>query len=53
MLKSPKMSSEHMPLLKRPPTYRYPKAVIFVLITKLFEAFAANGIRSEFIVFIF
>lgn len=27
--------------------YRYPRAVFFVLATKFFEAFAANGIRSE------
>ncbi|XP_055382455.1 peptide transporter family 1 isoform X2 [Condylostylus longicornis] len=26
--------------------FNYPKAVIFVLLTKLFEAFAANGIRT-------
>lgn len=25
---------------------KYPKAVIFILATKFFEAFAANGIRS-------
>jgi len=28
--------------------YRYPRAVFFVLATKFFEAFAANGIRSKF-----
>jgi len=27
--------------------YRYPRAVFFVLATKFFEAFAANGIRSK------
>lgn len=28
--------------------YKYPIAVIFILLTKFFEAFAANGIRSKF-----
>lgn len=27
---------------------KYPIAIVFVLMTKLFEAFAANGIRSKY-----
>ncbi|KAL5290817.1 SLC15A1.2 family protein [Megaselia abdita] len=53
MLKSPKfLSIEELPLLKRPQKYKYPKAVVFVLITKLFEAFAANGIRTILALFL-
>lgn len=26
---------------------KYPRAIIFILMAKLFEAFAANGIRSK------
>lgn len=31
-----------------PRRIRYPRAIVFVLLAKLFEAFAANGIRSKY-----
>ncbi|XP_054081504.1 solute carrier family 15 member 1 isoform X1 [Zeugodacus cucurbitae] len=35
-----------------PINYKYPLAVIFILVTKFFEAFAANGIRTILVLYL-
>lgn len=43
------LQTQHFPILQRSTellSSAYPSAVIFVLLSKTFEAFAANGVRS-------
>lgn len=37
-----------VPISNTPIEYKYPRAVYFILATKFFEAFAANGMRSKY-----
>lgn len=45
--KCPKYGTTNIPTQQADPQYTYPKAVLFILCSKFFESFAANGVRSK------
>lgn len=50
--KYPKYGTDtHIPTQQANTQYTYPKAVIFILCSKFFESFAANGVRSKLLEF--